>query len=204
MMILKIICVLLILFVGCESKPQILTPEKYKIWVRDPQNNLHQTKKLQNLILSLQYLPADYMKLMAGNLQTDASTDTYSFTQQITFSLSVDVDKEKSVSIDPFNINARSFSEVEERKKTFTENIEQNVSIRCGKQILKPALCVADISNGLVNSKTVFLAFEKPKEFMDKGIEIIWNDMVFRTGVHKFYFSSEDLANIPTLDKGQQ
>lgn len=199
----KILYILFILLWGCKREQPLLEYDKYSEWIRNPENGLHQIKKVQNLIISLQLLPEDYLKNRTyGALNYDY--DSVAYANQLTFSLKIDVDRAKSINADPFYVNATSFDEVEERKKLFANMIENNFNITHGIVSKKPVICVEDITNGLIAGKSVLLAFDVSKEDIKSGFELTWNDIVFRTGIHKFTYSSEVLRYIPRLIKSQK
>lgn len=198
------ILVLLLLFACNHEGTRLVKSDDYIQWIRNPQNELHQTKKVESLVLSLQYLPSEYFTITHQSTFRTNKVDSFSYNSQLTFSLTVDIDKQSSVSLDPFFINANSMSEVEERKQKFAETIEQNSYIICNSKRFSPVISVDDISNGLVKSKTVLLAFDKPSDYAQGGFEFVWNDMTFHTGIHRFSYTQDVLSNIPKIDRGLQ
>lgn len=182
-------------------------------WMGDPQNGISKGKYVNGLHISLKYLPPDYLVYsdLKKNLHTDkqfvpttVGVDSLRrlYALSLTFLLSIGPDERGGAGADVMLRDITSYPDFVNRAMTLNFEMEKFISLRLGSDIYPPILTNLENTYGLSAARNIVLVFPRPTQHSTakrEDYEIVWNDMLYTTGIHHFLFSSRDIESIPTL-----
>lgn len=197
-----------LLFFDCSPMPM----DKFTQWMGDSQNGISKDKYVNGLHIRLKYLPTDYLVYsdLKNILHTDknfiptvAVMDSVKqlYALSMTFVLSIGPDERDGIGADVMLRDVHSYSDFVNRAITLNFEMEKFISLRLGSDIYAPVLTNLENTYGLSTARNIVLVFPRPNQHsVDEEVyEIVWNDMLYTTGIHHFVFSARDIESIPPL-----
>lgn len=191
----KILLVLIIGFVFSKCTTDSLSPYDLVVWVDDEQNNLIKKQVVANLEYKLQYRPVDYIiareikKNNINSLEYKERVKELEGMEYFKFTLT-SLDSKKNV----FEINNSEINKTEyvsfEMAKDF-KMIMNNKEIPC-------ELYHFEQQNGIYQSINILLGFVKPKTQTNE-FTLSFENNLNNEGKINFYFSKDDIQEIPTM-----
>ncbi len=189
---------------SCKEQPSELSYTAYCKYMVSPQAGLLQRKIVAGFEIKCQYVPPEYLAYnqssLVGHPQLFDSL-LASYRNQQTFFLTISKQKPVSSSTDLLLSESRNYSEyrqkVDEANFRMKDNIEKSIdSVR-----LKPLEAVLEGGTGLSSERKFILVFDNTlAQHTDESI--VWNDIIFMTGIHRFSFQRDVFKSLPRLRSG--
>ena len=187
--------------------------EEFSHWMNDPDNGMVKEVYVNGLHIGVKYLPVDYLvrselnkirhtdsKLSLTPVMIDSLRKLY--TRSMTFVLSIGPDERNGKGGDVMFRDITSYQEYVNRAMNLNFEMEKYVSMRVGSNVYPPVLTNLENTYGLNNGRNIILVFSRPPRQAggeEEGYEIVWDDMMYTTGLHRFFFSAGDIESIPSL-----
>lgn len=194
-----------LLLAGCRQ--EIHDYSEYLKWINDEAHGLVKEKRINNLVLTVKYLPADYLvyrdlhehQATSGKLKDSLSAQ---YRASKCFLLTIAPDKEK-----PGNdgdIMMRGIQSLEQYKtRSLTMNFDMNeyLQLVTGKKAYVPVLTHMENVYGVTSGRTIVMLFSPDKlanELKEEEeLDIVFDDPLFDTGRSHFVFYKKDIDRIP-------
>ena len=189
----------------------ISNEQEYLNWLRNEKNNLIKTKYINNLKISARFLPAEYLvyKEIKGDLkkenrnhEIDSLLNIYS--QSLTFIITISPDDREGEQFDIMYFNIENKEDYYERAHKLNFNISEYISLTTRKSEYAPVLHTLENTYGLSNSRNIYIVFSETADngdlFSSKTLDLVFNDLIFETGISHFIFKKFDLTKIPKID----
>jgi hypothetical protein len=187
--------------------------DEFTRWMGDSRNGISKDKYVNGLHICLKYLPTDYLvysdlkKSFHMNKQfipTAAITDSLKqlYALSMTFVLSIGPDERDTVGADIMMRDVTSYPDFVNRAIALNFEMEKFISLRSGAHIYPPVLTNLENTYGLSTARNIVLVFPRPNRHNSaekEEYEVVWNDMLYTTGIHHFIFSAHDIESIPSL-----
>lgn len=195
-------CYLLLL--SCAEKPSNI--ESYLKWLNKEENGILKSKKINGLIISVKYLPAEYlvykdMEQETGKNIKDSLMKAYSNSK--TFLLTIAPDKEKEDQSDVMYKGIKNYKEYQERVMDMNFDMASYVTLKTETGEFKPVLTNLENTYSLSKSRNIILVFvPNQKEDFNKvnRWDLTYEDPFFEAGIMHFDFKQQDLTNIPAIN----
>lgn len=191
--------VLLSLLGSCKHG---LKQADYFNYVRALKNGLIKKISVDNWEYSLQYKPYDYIILIEskGKFNKDnASKRKNELRGTAWFNISFRL---KDGSVSPMRYDLNSIEDYNRRLNFFLNEAMHDIqAVYDGKDTLKQIGYLFENNYNLTPQETMIVGFELPKgeAYPEKDLQVAYNDEVFKNGIIKAIYKSEDLKKIPNL-----
>lgn|GEM_PF-1176552 len=195
------------------SEPAALPVEDFTRWINDPDHGMVKDVYVNGLHISIKHLPTDYLvrsevsKILHTNKEFPLTSSTIDsirglYTESMTFVLGIGPDERKEKGGDVMFRDITSYPEFVQRAMNLNFEMDKFVSMRVGSSQYAPVLTNLENTYGLNTARSIVLVFPRPPDVPDgeeAGYEVVWNDMLYTTGIHRFFFSARDMESIPAL-----
>ncbi len=186
-------------------------PAEYFAWLNDPDNGLIKQKRINGLLLTVKYLPADllaYQDCKNNKSYTPAQKDSLikSYSNTMTFLLTVAPDETDSTSVikDVMYYNLENQEEFQHRAETMNFEMEKYVELKTSDSLIySPVLTNMENTYSLTNGRNitcVFAPMKNKEEFKKvKEFDFVWDDAIFQSGLNHFVFDNNSIFSSPRL-----
>lgn len=167
--------------------------ENYRNYVEDIDNGLVVSKNVDDVMLEAFYMPISYLALReAETIDTNSEQYRTAYSELNSSGLQyVMVNIVVSSEVDPLKYKIKNLSEIEERIKYYSFDVDDDIKLKDGEVELPCVLHHYERGFGITNKITLNLAFPKTGNENDKVL--IFNDKIFNKGKLKIKFKKEDL-----------
>lgn len=197
------IYIFLLIAIGCSSS--INSEKELLKWLGDPGHGFIKKTKANGFLLSMKYLPAEYLAL--NEMKKDNKTDMKDFQGYVdkfknskTFLLTISHDEE---TVNVSNYNVANLSEYGQRIKDLSFNIKEVLVLmtNSGKKY-NPVLTTMENAYEIANKKSIYMVFsDDQKEILNsEQLDIVFQDTFLDTGISHFVFENEKINNLPNLN----
>ncbi|WP_132065886.1 MULTISPECIES: hypothetical protein [Aquimarina] len=197
------IYVFLLIAMGCSSS--INSEKELLKWLGDPDHGFIKKTKANGFLLSMKYLPAEYLAL--NEMKKDNKTDMKDFQGYVdkfknskTFLLTISHDEE---TVNVSNYNVANLSEYGQRIRDLSFNIKEVLVLKTnsGKKY-NPVLTTMENAYEIANKKSIYMVFsDDQKEILNsEQLDIVFQDTFLDTGISHFVFENEKINNLPNLN----
>ncbi|HEY4787659.1 MAG TPA: hypothetical protein VIH57_16495 [Bacteroidales bacterium] len=198
------------LLVACERN-SINTEQDYFRWLSDKSNHLSISKTVSDVKMTVKYLPPEYLTF--NELKNRPYDKTLKdsllmvYQQNRTFLLSFSSDKDNATGNSP-DVMYHDISNLEEYNQRFedlTFNIGNYIKLKTDSNIYIPILHVFENTYGISPYRSIYLVFGKKGLKHDDLLssnkyELVFNDLIFSTGISYFSFDKKRIDNIPHIN----
>lgn len=192
------------LFTACRQT-SLNSEKEYFRWISE---NLQVSKSVNDLELSARFLPPEYLayKDLKGTSYTASQKDSlirlYSNGVSILLSINPIVsDGAEAPDLMYYGINSKE--EYDQRLNDLNFNLSSYIQLKTEKNTYSPVLHVFENTYGISSGRSIYLVFS-PKVTNDDlttspTVELVFNDLIFTTGVTYFSFKREVINRIPSI-----
>ena len=199
---------LLLLFTGCSSQSDTMAWLQYQQWLFGEDNTLKKVKQVNNINLTTQFLPANYLaykEMLADEVYMDSTHYKSAMSHYqcgLTFRILVEPEK-GGVNL----LYHRVSSEVgfKQRVNALSFETDKYISMKVGEQEYPPVLAQYEGYNEMLN-RLVFTTVFQPQEFNcgtfspdTEKITITFDDPFWSTGVNNFTYGTASLTDVPKI-----
>lgn len=205
---IKALIVSLLLFqawnYSCTGRKEY-TKKEYSRWINDPTHGLIAERQVNDLKLTVKYLPPEYLasRESQGLSQSAKDSLTKIYSESKTFLLTIGPSGKEEKKGDLMFRNISNYQQYKERSYAMNFEMEDYVSLSAENEIYRPVLFTLENTYGLEEGRSVYLVFndEKKGEKLNtaKELDIVFNDELFETGLSHFTFSKKDIDRLPHL-----
>lgn len=207
---IKILPFLLILLalVGCGHREDVYAWNDYQKWVANESNELKKVKKINDLNISAQFLPADYLtfqELKGNGVVIDSASYKASrknYQCSLTFRLMLEPE-EKGFNLIYYKVS--NMAEYGARVNALSFDIDSFIGLNIGDKTYRPVLAHYEGYNEL-NNRLIFTTVFQPDEFscgtFQENVEKItltFDDPFWSTGVNNFTYGISTLTDVPQI-----
>jgi hypothetical protein len=188
---------------GCslfDGKPD--TPQEYIAWMGEQSHGLRQTITVHGLIITLTYLPSEYLVYRemenGSTIGRDSLLAMYKHSRAFMVEFAPDSTKGNG---DILYKDIESFGDYVERVHTMNFSLDEYMILECGGTRYKPTFSFFENSYSLDPRRKAIVMFTPAKS--DKplvgaeSMNMVFYDEIFHTGIHRFSFEKSALQNIP-------
>ena len=197
------ISIFILIVMSCSSA--IDSKEELLKWLGDADNGFVKKTKANGFVLSMKYLPEEYLAL--NEMNKDNITDMNSFQEYVnkfknskTFLLTISHDKE---TVNAGNYDVANLSEYGQRIRDLSFNIKDVLVLKTssGKKY-KPVLTTMENAYEIANKKSIYMVFsDDQKEILNsEQLDIVFQDSFLDTGISHFVFEGKKINNLPNLN----
>lgn len=188
-----------IFILSCGQNDEKRIQNVYK-WINDEDNGLKKTKIIDDVQITVKYLPAElqaYRDLEENEAKSNFDSLVRSYSHQKSFMVSF-----KSMD-DSKNIMYKDVSDkddYDQRIKDLSFDIGRKLKMTiCGSD-LRPTLFHYEPNYGSSKTANIYVVFSGEKVMnCDDAFNIAYYDHVFGTGISHFTFKQNDINRIPKL-----
>lgn len=198
------------IFSGC-TKSKVNSVFEYSKWLADHENGLVLTKKIKGLIISVKYLPSEYLIFKElseeeGNAEKNAEQVKKEYENAITFLMTIGPDESKNNKNDIMFEDIENYKEYSERLLSLNFEMDKNVALKTKKNELAPVLSALENTYGLSKSRNILFVFspnEKESEEIKNAddLDFVYTDELFSLGIMHFNFLRKNLENLPIIKR---
>ena len=178
-------------------------------WMNDQNNGLITTKTIQDVVLTVKYLPAEYLafkdlKSIVNPSQKIIDSLVEQYRDSRAFLLTIQPNPDYQANGDILYKGVGSYVEYRQRIMDLNFSIEKFISIKADDQTFKPLLSSLENNYGISEKQSVYLLFADNTN--QKGLlnapqlDLVFEDALFGSGINHFKFQKKDLDNIPSID----
>jgi hypothetical protein len=183
-------------------------PKDYFKWINNEDNGLVKSKYVNDVKISVKYLPPAYLAYeeLSGNPYAskkvkDSLINYYSKSKA--FLLTIGTDERKVKGMDIMYKDISDYNEYRTRSEFMNFEMDELISLNTHSSSFKPVLNTMENTYSTTNSRSIFLVFngeELAKEFdHSESVDLVFNDDIFQTGVNHFVFEKKSLESIPNF-----
>ena len=199
--------VLIGFFLQCSGRKEIHDPKEYIQWINNPENGLTIVKKINNLKITVKYLPPEYLayqelkeKKQLSQQVKDSLVNHYA--RNKTFLLTVGPeDGNNKAGADIMFRGIQKYEEYRLRSVTMNFEMAEFVSLVTSKGSLAPVLSTMENVYGLKPDRSIYFVFaqQQPGHNLNEEevLDFTFNDELFGTGINHFGFTREKLEKTP-------
>lgn len=184
---------------GCSERKE-LPPMEYVAWIENAENGLKVTKKVDDIVFTLQYKPHDYLVLKESKKVSPAPEDIIKGKKEIEdmqyFTFQVG---NEAGTADGLTAGINDDSERYGRIEYFTSAIQKDFKLVEGTDTLPCLLHHFERTFGLTPYTTFVLGFENRKRSEATDKVFIYEDKILQTGTIKILIPASSLNKIPQL-----
>jgi hypothetical protein len=193
------IVVALLLFYSSGCTPSKINREQFLLYIQDPDNGLALKEEINDWVIELKYLPAEYFLLtqIDNNDLNDSIINATRIENQDSryFLLTISNRLNKS----SLNKDVNSIDEFNERINKLMVDVPQSVTYLTLNNTLKCSMHTIERSYNLSSAQNILLTFEVPENIKQEDFSICWNDQIFNFGKIYFQYKAKDFKNIPSI-----
>ena len=193
------IMLLLLFLMSCQQQ---LDSEKAVFkYLNDADNGLKVTQKLANLYFHMKYLPKDVVKsrlLVSDNTLSKDSVDKM-YSDIVCFMLTIELNQEIDPNSNMLFYGVKNMEEFKERINQLNFQMQNYLELHTNNEVYIPAHTVMEDMYNLGNKRNMLIFF-KTKEGITEDIDLMFNDLIFKTGINHFVFERNDIKNIPEIN----
>ncbi len=177
-------------------------------WVHQKENGLVCQKKINNVILTMTYLPPELLvgrELQRGGQYTPVMRDSLqkNYAHNLTFLLTIQPDAEKKASGDILYRGVTDYVSYKQRVNQLNFGMEPYIRLHTGTKTFSPALAAFENTYSLADHRSLYLVFSENTVdeglFTGEKLDISFTDEFFDTGISHFVFDRTDLQDIPRI-----
>jgi len=192
-------CLIVLFFFSCSDT--LRSRAEAEAWLYDSENGLAEDKSIGNFLLRASYLPSafiakkDYPEFSWNELN-DSLKQAYGNLYAFTFS----IDPADGEDFEIAKWNVENEVDVNLRTHEFNFAMQEYFSLRIGEESFPPIHVILDNTYTIDKGKkwNVFFSIENiPKGA--KEMSLLFEDMIFDTGLSSYNFLLTDIANFPAL-----
>lgn len=201
----KLASIMFVLFlISCQK--EVGFKEYYKV-LNDSENGMIQSKSINGLILTVKYLPANFLAFDEIRKDKYFKGDKDSLLKQYqnghNILLSIAPDPKVRGNQEALYLGLKSFQEFDDRVHALNFELEQFTKVlEDVKYESKPILSVLGNTFGLQNNRSVVMTFPVENQSF-KEVVFEFDDPFFQTGKSKFKFLKEDIKELPIIKEWQ-
>jgi hypothetical protein len=191
----------MVLFFACtkaENKITELLPSELVAYVDDPMNGISQSKIMGDYKYEVKFCPSDYM--IANEFRTDYIDDKIYMERKKDFEnlqyYKLRISLANGGNSDVMYSNLAEQGDYFSRDSYLAFEFKNQIKLVQG-DTLSCELYHFVNSHSVTPYADIIMAFKKTKSSSGAQLEI--NDVVFGSGLMKFYFKKEDIENIPSI-----
>ncbi len=195
--------VFLVSMMGCSSS--VDNEKEFLKWLGDQDNGFVKKAKANGFLLSMKYLPAEYLAL--NEMEKDGKSDMKYFKDYVnkfkdskTFLLMISNEEN---SVNAGNYDVTNLREYDQRIKDLSFNIKELLVLKTssGKKY-QPVLTTMENLYEISNKKSIYIVFtDDQKEILNsERLDIVFQDTFLDTGINHFVFESKKINNLPSLN----
>lgn len=181
-----LLIVITCLIIGCGVEK--LEKREFINWIKNPQNQFFQTKRIGDIQLSLQYAPSTYLELIQ-----DGASDK----EMQQYILEMIVLDSKNTDIAKYNIS--TIPDYEMRMQYMSFSMQQDIKLVDGNDTLECKWFHFERGADIKPHRTWLLGFDKLLATDTQTKTLIVDASKLGAGIVKFKFDKNILTNIPTL-----
>ncbi len=190
----------LLCVMGCT---QTFHSEKdFFLWLNNENNGLVKNKKVDDLQISLKYLPVDYLVLkdLKGNFESSkANKLKEKYGKGLSFLLTFfPLDDAKDIMYKDLS----SYPEYTQRLLSMQFDMAKYIYISTKNGEIRPVLSTLENTYSVTKHRNIYIVFngdDAEKILQENEIDIVFDDEIFLTGIHHFVFKSRHIKNMPHL-----
>lgn len=199
--------VVLVLFVSC-GRQKITNEKDFFRWMNSEENHLMVVKKVKPVVLTVKYLPPVFLsikELGVNSIKAVRDSLTAKYSQSRTFILTIGLEQLDTgkPSGDIMYFNVADEAQYNKRLQDLTFNFCSYIELKTDKNTYTPVLHVFENTYGISNSRTIYMVFGKKVSNDDlltsDSYDLIFNDLLFQTGISHFKFSRVEIDEIPEI-----
>lgn len=197
-----ILIVFSIVFMQCHNT--IDDKAELMRWMANKNNGLIKQHSGNGFLLTLKYLPPEYLAINEVDSDGGNSTKSYSeylnnFKYSRTFLLTIAHDNTK---VDITNYNVFSMPEYKQRIEELNFKIKDYIYLKTEKgKKYAPVLSTMENIYEIGNRKSIYLVFSDDKEriLSTETLDVVFQDEFIDTGISHFVFKKKNIDNLPVL-----
>lgn len=182
-------------------QPAKLSEADFYRWMNNPDNGLVQSKKVNDLRITVKYLPPQWLtyreeKSYQGGMEI-SNNEQSSYQSSHVFLLTIQPDAE-----DIMYHGVADYVAYKERIMALNFHLEEYVQLRIGERILKPVLHTLEDTYGVAPHRNVYIVFADEQSdsiTSNQELDFVLADQIFNTGISHFVFSQQALAQAPAI-----
>jgi hypothetical protein len=197
-----------LLFTRCQ---QVIKSQAdlYK-WVHNADNGLIKQKTVDQVALSVKYLPPEL--LVSRELKgqptkrkvVDSLLSQYKNGRTFLLNIGLKGKGEKATVQDILYKDADSYGAYKQRAMEMNFNMAQYIRLKADNKVLVPVIANMENTYSLTKGRNIYLVFSGNKATQQalkqaQKLDIIFTDQLFETGIHHFVFDTNKLDNIPQV-----
>jgi len=183
-------------------KTLVVTPSEFVSWVKDPENGLVKTRQINDIQISLTYLPPAFMicnELKKENISKKELVELAIQYEDFEYYLLKIEALESGMELAKYQVSNRK--EYEDRIKYYSFNMQNDliVKLETGEEV-PCELYHFERTYNITPYSSFLIGFSK--EFMANSKErtIILEEKVFNKGTIKFKWNTAEMNNIPQIE----
>lgn len=196
------------LLLGSCGKQKITNRKDFFRWINDEENHLVVVKKVSPVVLSVKYLPPEYLSIkeMGGKFDKrlyDSLMVKYSQSRTFLLTIGLQPSEGKQPVGDIMYFNISDQEQFNRRLENLTFNFCQYIKLNTAKNTYSPVLHVFENTYGISPDRTIYLVFGRKSGVDDlltsDRYDLIFDDQIFLTGISYFAFSRNVIDKIPEI-----
>ena len=195
-------CLFLVLgLVLSNCRQGIKTEQDFYKWLNDENNGLVKTRKANGLVISLKYLPSDFIvwKETKGKGFNKAQIDSLANLNKgsLTFLLTVAPEKEEQGDVMYQGIT--NTQEYKQKAYGLNFRLGEFITIQQRQKDYHPLFVTLENTYSVTNSRTFYIVFSEKDIPLSDSLQVVFNDEFFGTGINHFNFKRSDFNHVPVL-----
>ncbi len=193
---IALLLVSLLTFLSGCNRP-MLNEADYREWLFSDDNRIVKSHEVNGIEISARYLPDDYRELRARQAQIPLRKGDSSSEKTLSFLLSFEWQEAGNLMMN----NLADYEEYKLRLSNISFNLEHYLKLEVDGRTYQPLLTHYEHNAGLSKSQQVYLVFAIDSESEPDQLDLILDDPLFHTGIHRLKFDSQDFQELPMLKK---
>ncbi len=202
-----------IIGLAAACKPHIRTEAEFYHWINDPKNGLVQSKKANDLSITVKCLPAAFLAYKewrnipgAGEKEMDSLLNYYQHSRTFLMTIKPSVaqlDAATGASGDVIYQGIGTYQQYQQRVMQLNFNLGDFLGLHAGKQVFKPTLSAMENTYGVIEQRNFYLVFsdtdEKTNLLAENELDLTFQDEIFNTGISHFIFQKKKIEFLPEV-----
>lgn len=204
------ISVLMAIFCYSCKQNTISSEQDYYKWIGDKSNHLTLSKTIAGVKITVKFLPPEYLAYnelknrISTKIIRDSLTKVYKRSRTFLVSFSLD-DKTNKEAPDIMYRDISSLEDYNQRFEDLTFNIGNYLQLKTANNIYVPVLHTFENTYGITPNRSIYLVFSSNGTSQDdlllsSKIELVFNDLIFSTGISYFSFDKSEIDNTPHIN----
>lgn len=192
---------MIFLFTVCASCRHKLATADYVSYVTKKESGLKKIIEIDGFEYSVQYKPHEYIMLM----ESKGDFSSYNLKKRTAdlkgtawFNISI---KRADNHTTPLKYGVSSLDEYNARLQYYLNEASKDIWLLYGSDTILPASYLFENNYNLAPMETMVVGFLLPPgdKYPKKQMQLSYNDIVFKNGIIKAFYTEEALKNIPGL-----